>query len=288
MRLFLPMRLPPGFARLALTCGSALTWGSALTLVPALAQQVDLRSAEAKAAPRTWNVSLGVGVGVAPAFLGAKRGAFAVRPIVSIGRGLGSRWLSVADDSIGIGLIEGDNWRAGVAGKLLWERRASDHAELRGLGNVRFGGELGGFAEFYPLTWLRARGEIRQGLFAHDALMGDIKLDAFTRFGERWIVSAGPRMSFAGRDFTQTYLGVNAAQSLQSGLPQFKAGHGLLSYGATAQVTYQWTPRLETSAFVQATRLAGDAADSPLVKQKGSPNQFSLGSSLRWTFDTGY
>ncbi len=260
----------------------------ALSTLPAVAQQIDLRSPEARTAPRTWNVSLGLGVGVGPAFLGSKRGAVSFRPIISIGRGLGSRWLSVADDNIGIGLIEGDNWRAGVAGKLLWERRASDHSELRGLGNVRFGGEIGGFAEFYPLPWLRARGEIRQGLFAHDALMGDIKLDAFARLGERWIVSAGPRMSFAGRDFTQTYLGVTAQQSVQSGLPAFKAGHGLLSYGAAAQVTYQWTPRLETSAFVQATRLAGDAADSPLVKQKGSANQFSLGSSLRWTFDTGY
>lgn len=273
-----------------LTCvpaGLALA-SIAVTTLPTVAQQIDLRSPEAKAAPRTWNVSLGLGVGVAPAFLGSKRGAVSVRPIVSVGRGLGSRWLSVADDNIGIGLIEGDNWRAGVAGRLLWERRASDHSELRGLGNVRFGGEIGGFAEFYPMSWLRARGEIRQGLFAHDALMGDIKLDAFTRLGERWIVSAGPRLSFAGRDFTQTYLGVTAQQSAQSGLPAYKPGHGLLSYGGAAQVTYQWTPRLETSAFVQATRLAGDASNSPLVKQKGSANQFSLGSSLRWTFDTGY
>ncbi len=57
------------------------------------------------------------------------------------------------------------------------------------------------------------------------------------------------------RDFTQTYLGVNAAQSARSGLPQFKAGAGILSYGAAAQVSYQWTPRLETSAFIQANRL---------------------------------
>jgi outer membrane protein len=262
--------------------------GVALSTLPAIAQQIDLRSTEAKAAPRTWNVSLGVGVGVAPAFLGAKRGEASFRPIISIGRGLGGRWLSVADDNIGIGLIEGDNWRAGVAGKLLWERRALDHSELLGLGNVRFGGEIGGFAEFYPLPWLRARGELRHGVSAHEALMGDLKLDAFTRLDERWIVSAGPRVSFAGRDFTQTYLGVTPQQSLQSGLPVFKAGHGLLSYGAAAQVTYKWTSRLESSVFLQASRLAGDAAESPLVKQRGSPNQFSVGSSLRWTFDTGY
>ncbi|MCU0820512.1 MAG: MipA/OmpV family protein [Beijerinckiaceae bacterium] len=258
----------------------------ALASTPTVAQ-VDLRSDEAKAAPRNWNVTVGLGIGAAPSFLGSKNYSAAIRPVFSIGRGLGSRWLSVADDNIGFGLIEGENWRAGVAGKLLWERRESSDSALRGLGNVRFGGELGGFAEFYPLPWLRARGELRHGIIAHQALMADLKLDAFTKLADRWTISAGPRLAIAGRDFTQTYLGVDAGQSVRSGLPQFKAGAGILSYGAAAQVSYQWTPRLETSAFIQANRLAGDAAKSPLVKQRGTANQFTIGSTLRWTIDTG-
>lgn len=253
-----------------------------------LAAQVDLRTAEQKAAPRTWNISIGAGIGAGPAFLGADSFGLNVRPVFSISRGLGNRWLSVADDNIGIGLLEGDNWRAGPAGRLLWERRESTDSALRGLGNVGFGAELGGFAEFYPLPWLRARGELRHGIGAHHALMGDVKLDAFSRLGERWIVSFGPRLSLAGRDFTQTYLGVNAGQSAASGLPQFRPGGGVVSYGATAQVTYQWNARLESSAFVQVSRLAGDAAKSPLVTRRGSPNQLTLGTAFRWTFDTGY
>ena len=259
---------------------------SIFSVMPALAQ-VDLRSPEAKAEPNTWNVTIGFGATSAPRYLGSKDNGLAFRPVFSVGRGVGSRYLSVADDNLGIGLVEGNQWRAGVSGKLLWERRESSLSQLRGMGNVPFGGEVGAFVEVYPLSWLRARADLRHGIVAHQALVGELKLDAFTSFAGRWTLSAGPRLAFAGRDFTQTYLGVNAEQSLRTGLPQFKAQHGLISYGAATQLNYQWTPRIQTSVFAQYNRLTGDAAKSSFVMQRGSPNQFTIGSTLRWSIDTG-
>lgn len=274
-----PAYLPLGFAA-ALVSGAA----SAQSDAP----QIDLRTREQKAAPQTWNVTIGARAGVAPAFPGAKNGAFVAAPVFSIGRGLGSRWLSMADDNISIGLAEGGNWRAGATGKVLWQRRDGADGALRGLGDVRFGAEVGGFAEIYPTSWLRARAELRRGFFAHDAVMGDLKLDAFARLGDSWIVAAGPRLSLAGGDHQRTYFGVTPAQSVASGLNVFRPEGGVLSYGAAAQVTYQWTPRLETTAYMQASRLAGDAARSPLVTQRGSRDQFGAGVSTRWSFDTGF
>jgi MipA family protein len=261
---------------------------TALAALPAAAQAIDLRSAEQKAAPQTWNISLGVRLGAQPAFPGAKSGAFTASPVFSIGRGVGSRWLSMADDNISIGLLEGDAWRAGVTGKLLWERRERSDSALRGLGDVRFGGEAGAFAEVYPLSWLRARAELRRGILAHEAMTGDLKLDAFTRVGSNWILAAGPRLSLAGGDQLRTYFGVTPLQSVASGLPAFRPEGGVLSYGAAAQATYQWSARLESTVYAQASRLAGDAARSPLVTQRGSRDQFSAGVSTRYTFDTGF
>ncbi len=43
----------------------------ALASTPTVAQ-VDMRSAEAKAAPRTWNITVGFGIGAAPSFLGRR------------------------------------------------------------------------------------------------------------------------------------------------------------------------------------------------------------------------
>ena len=252
------------------------------------AQDIDLRTAGQKAAPQTWNVTLGAKVGVGPAFPGAKTGGLALSPVFSLGRGIGSRWLSMADDNISLGLVEGANWRAGATGKLLWPRRESSDNALRGLGDARFGFEAGAFAEIYPLSWLRARAELRRGFLAHDAVMGDLKLDAFTRLGESWIVAAGPRLALAGGDHQRTYFGVTPQQSAASGLPAYQPRGGVLSYGAAAQVTYQWNDRLETMAYAEVNRLVGDAAKAPLVTQRGSRDQLGVGLSTRWTFDTGY
>ncbi len=261
---------------------------SAFAALPAAAQEIDLRSAEQKAAPETWNVTLGARVGVGPAFPGAKTGGLAIAPVFSLGRGLGSRWLSMVDDNISLGLANGANWRAGVTGRALWQRRERDDHALKGLGDIGFGFEAGGFAEYYPLSWLRARAELRRGFIAHDALMGDLKLDAFAKLGDNWIAAAGPRLSLAAGDYQRTYFGVTPQQSAASGLPNFQPKGGILSYGAAAQVTYRWTPRLESTAYATANRLVGDAAESPLVTERGSRNQFGAGVSTRWTFDTGY
>jgi outer membrane protein len=259
-----------------------------IALVGAASAQIDMRTDAERAAPQSWNVWIGARIGVQPKFLGSKDQGLAISPRFSIGRGLGSRWLSMEDDSISIGLVEGDFWRAGVAGQIVWQRRESqDRKALGGLGNTRFGGEIGAFAEIYPTNWLRARAELRHGFVAHQALMADLKLDAFTRLGNGWTLAVGPRVTLAGGDHVDTYFGVNAQQAAASGLPQHRAKGGVLSYGAAAQASYKWSERFETVGFVQYSRLAGDAERSPLVRQRGSRDQLTVGVAARWAISIG-
>lgn len=250
--------------------------------------QFDMRSAEARNSPNNWNISIGARFAAQPAFEGSRDMAFALRPQFSMGRGLGSRWLSMEDDNISIGLLNGDRWRFGVTGRLVWNRDEKSRGALTGLGNTRFGGEAGVFAEFYPTDWLRARVDLRHGFVAHRSLMADLKLDAFTKLGNGWTIAAGPRVQLAGDDYMDTYFGVNAVQSARSGLRTYNPAGGVLSYGVAAQVSYQWTPRVETTAFVQYSRLAAEAARGPLVSQRGKADQLSLGVATRWTIDTGF
>jgi outer membrane protein len=261
-----------------------------LMLAPATpaSAQIDMRTEAERAAPQGWTVTIGARVGSQPRFFGSKEQSFAIRPRFSIGRGLGSRWLSMEDDSISIGLVEGDYWRAGIAGQFVWARRESDDRRaLGGLGNTRFGGEIGAFAEIYPTAWLRARAELRQGFVAHQGLMADLKLDAFTRLGQGWTIAVGPRVTLAGADYVDTYFGIDAQQAANSGLPQFRARGGVVSYGAAAQVSYKWSERFETVGFLQYSRLAGDAERSPLVRQRGSRDQLTVGVAARWALSVG-
>ena len=81
------------------------------------------------------------------------------------------------------------------------------------------------------------------------------------------------------------YFSVDAAQSAASGLPVFDAKGGLHSVGVGTQLRYQITPQWEAHSYIEYQRLTGDAAASPLVAQRGSPNQttFSIGAS--YSFD---
>ena len=164
-------------------------------------------------------------------------------------------------------------------------RDDGDSSDLAGLDEVRFGIEVGGFAEFYPTDWLRVRGEVRRGFNAHEGVVGDVAVDAFADITPEVRVSGGPRVSFASADYFDAYYGVSAAESAASGLSPYAPGSGMKSVGVGGAIDWKTTEKLTTSLFAEYARLTGPAADSSLVKERGSPNQYMLGVSATYEFD---
>ena len=173
--------------------------------------------------------------------------------------------------------------RAGAAGNIIFERDSDD--ELAGLDPVRFGGEIGGFAEIYPTDWLRLRGEVLQGVRSHTGVVANVAVDAFHDVTPTVRVSGGPRLSFASADYFEAYYGVNATESVNSGLSQYYPDGGMNSYGIGGAIDWKTTEKFTTSVFGEYARLAGPAADSSLVQERGSPNQFTFGVSAAYRFD---
>ncbi len=58
--------------------------------------------------------------------------------------------------------------------KLITGRDDGDSDDLKGLNDVDWGFELGGFAEFYPTDNIRGRVEVRRGIGAHDGVVADV------------------------------------------------------------------------------------------------------------------
>ena len=132
---------------------------------------------------------------------------------------------------------------------------------------------------------MRARAELRQGFNGHHGVVADLTADAVVPAGSQLIVSGGPRITLASTAATSPYFSVNAPQSAASGLPPFAAKGGVRSVGAGAQARYLWTPQWATHGFVEYERLTGDAAGSPLVTQRGSANQVTIGFGATRAFD---
>jgi outer membrane protein len=50
-------------------------------------------------------------------------------------------------------------------------------------------------------------------------------------------------------------------------------------------VRYFWTPQFATHVFLEYERLTGDAGGSPLVTQRGTPDQLTFGFGATTSFD---
>lgn len=232
-----------------------------------------------------YNLTLGVSTFAGPRFEGSSSYDFNVQPLFSIGRAGPEKRFTSRNDNISVPFIDTGDFRAGLTGKILFPRDEDDAAALAGLHEVDWGAEVGGFTEVYPTDWLRVRGELRHGIHAHDAFVGNVAVDAFTDLTPVLRLSGGPRLSYASEDYFDTYYGVNAAEAAATGLSQYDPEGGFRSIGFGGALTWETTDRVETSLFGEYNRLLGPAADSSLVEERGSPDQFTIGVSATYRFD---
>jgi outer membrane scaffolding protein for murein synthesis (MipA/OmpV family) len=244
-----------------------------------------------------WVVDVGVGTVAAPAFLGSDDYQLFGGPVVSV------RYkdrVFASPEGIGADLIKNTAWRAGPLLKLQLPRRETNgnalriagkrSDALRGLGDVGTTPELGGFVE-YRWTALLARAELRKGLGGHDGTIGDLTLRAMLPLATPRpdappppLFAVGVRASVVDATYNAAYFGVTAAQSARSGLERYTASGGLLSAGANAALIVPLSPRLNASLLAGYDRLTGDAGASPLVAERGSRDQLSLGLGFTFRF----
>jgi outer membrane protein len=271
-------------------------------LVPAIASAADLpaqapapASAPAAYVPPApdWIVTIGGELRIGPKWPGAPTDKFGLTggPLFSIRKvGTPPEYFGPRD-SFGFSILDIGQFKIGPAVKLIWQRKASDDVALNGLGDINFALQVGAFAEYWPVQWLRLHGELRQGFGGERGVTGDLFVDAVVPAGQ-FRFSAGPRLTVQTTAAISPYFSITPAQSAGStvaglpALPVYHAGGGVYSYGAGGQVEYFFNPQWAVHGFVEYERLVGSAADSPLVTQRGSPNQLTFGLGATYAFTT--
>ena len=239
------------------------------------------------AASGGWTVTLGLGGEMAPSYPGAGSSMLDPKPIISVRRaGTPARFKSTRDNA-SFALIDYGRFRAGPVGAYKSARKAEDHSELRGLKNVDFAVEIGGFAEYYAFDWLRVRSEVRRGFGGHEGIVADFSADLILPLNERMTFAFGPRYTATDAKYAQSYFSVSNVEALASGLPAYDAKGGSNSVGLGAQIRYQVDSQWEVRGYVEYDKLLGSVADSPLVQLRGSTNQLTYGVGVAYSFDIG-
>jgi outer membrane protein len=281
----------------AATLALSATNAQAQVRVPTDPDPTRLENAREEKPVSDWQIRVGVGAIYAPAFVGSDHYQLQAGPDFEV-RYKDRFYLSVIDGA-GMDLIKTDNLRAGPVVKFQQKRRESGGGtfvvaggrtdELRGLGSVSATAEAGGYVQ-YQSGGFSARAEVRKGIGGHDGIIADIGARVAAPFpvpaisARPVIVSAGPRATIVHDKYNASYFSIDAGQSARSGLRTFDAKGGLLSYGVGGAVIVPLSDHLTGSILASYDRVAGDAAKSPLVRDRGSRNQASLGLGLSYRF----
>jgi MipA family protein len=269
-----------------------------VAVAPAIGFAADLPTPAPTAAPAAavspvpdWIVTIGGELRIGPKWAGAPTDKFRLTggPVFSI-RNVGTPPEYFGPrDSFGFSVFNLGPVKIGPAVQIVWERKASSDPALNGLGDIDFALQAGAFAEYWPAQWLRLRGELRQGFGGEKGVTGDVFMDAVVPAGQ-FRFSGGPRMTLQSTAAVSPYFSITPVQSANStlaglaALPVYHASGGLYSYGAGGQGEYFFSPQWTTYSYVEYERLTGSAADSPLVIQRGSPNQFTFALGARYSF----
>jgi MipA family protein len=241
------------------------------------------------AKPALWIITLG-GYGlIEPKSEGSKTGHATGRPIFNVRKSTDREWLTLPNDGVDYELIETDQFRAGMVatGRLSSVGPASSRgtrAVNLGNGSAAVSVEAGTFAEYWPVEWLRTRVELRTAAVGGSGFVADLTSDLVWRPNRALTVNAGPRLTVADRAYMDTYYGVSAQQAAAGNIAPFNADAGLRSYGMGAGFKYKFTPQLTGLGYLEYQRLAGSAADSPIISTLGTPNQVTLGLGASYDF----
>lgn len=227
--------------------------------------------------------SLRAGVNYAPDYMGSDD----YRPwftgaVVLVRRDAPPTPSGAPDDGVSLGLFDAGPLTFGVVGR--WRSERKDEDDLRGFEKIDPAVEAGGFVNWWASDWLRMRAEVRRGFGGHEAWVGDLAADAVMR-GERWTLTAGPRLDWGDEDFTSTYFAVTPLEASRSplGIAAYSPSGASWSPGVVASAKYRVTPRWSVESVATYYKITGDAADSPIVGQLGSDDQFSISLSGRYT-----
>jgi len=240
-----------------------------------------------------WTITAGIAPVFAPAWQGSRDTSLSIFPDVRIA--YKDRLFASIPDGLGWNAVAADGWKAGPIAKLRFGRKEASGGSpflisggstaLAGLGDIGAAGEIGGFVEkrFGPRRQWRVRTEVRHGFGGHNGVLADASFTYQARSRSN-VVNIGPRATFASAAFMQRYYGIDAGQSLRSGLARHDAGGGLLSLGVGASAIRDLGKGSAVTLFTGLDRLGGEPARSPLIAERGRRNQFTLGLGYAYRF----
>jgi MipA family protein len=237
-------------------------------------------------------VFLGLGIGVAPDYKGSDDSMAGIAPYFRYTFPGQERYVQLFANELSLNLVNSKMFRFGPV--LNYHFGRDDGVEdkvVKRMEEIDDTVELGVFGD---IAWIDAANP-RNRFILGATLLQDVgdESDGFSaKLSARYWhqvhqavdVQLGGGVIYGNNKYTDHYFGVNADNVGTSGLPAFKAEGGMNEYYLTVGTAVYLSREWVVGAGVRYSRITGDAADSPLVDQRGDENQVvgGIGVAYIW------
>lgn len=235
--------------------------------------------------PDGTQITAGVGPQFGPDYYGSDD--YEVEPDLVFLVRLG-KFLTLGNDGAELNLLGLKDVQFGPVVRTTGGRSESSNPALEGLGRIRRSLDLGVYAKVNVNDYFTARLRYYHAIIrSGNGGVLDLTLSRLLYRKDNLSVGLGIRSSWAQSNRAQQFFGISEEQSLNSGLPEFSPGASFQDIRVNLGARWEFDKHWSLNGFVRYTRLLDDIANSPLVDPLGSPNQFTMGSSVSYTFNLG-
>ncbi len=248
-----------------------LPWLTAALLAASAAQAQDFDDVRLGSAIREGG-RVGAALIVGHAYKGSDESRTSLLPSVDY------RWANGFFAGVGSGVgyefLRDDGTNAGVRLTPDFGRKESRSPALAGMGNVSAGLELGMYVnQALPSLGLGLHASARYG--GDKGLVGDVGVAYGLPLAPALRLRLGAALTMADSKHMQTYFGVSDAQVVSTqaagnGYSRYQASAGVRDTRLSAALLYVLTKDWALTGSLTATTLHGDAANSPLTRQRTS------------------
>jgi outer membrane protein len=230
-------------------------------------------------------------VGAVPDYIGSDDYTGGIAPAGLVKFGESERYARLIATDLNVNLLDNKQWSFGPALNYRFARDDVDDALVDRMRDIDGTVELGVFGGW---TWIgdedpRHRFSVG-GEFLHDVggehdgylLSGSLRY--FRPVARPLTLSVGATLTYGSDDYTQTYFGVDAADSARSGLRQFDADSGLRDVRIPLLAVWSFSPKWHLTGGMIYSRVLGDAADSPVVDERGSKHNYYVGAGIAYAW----
>lgn len=232
---------------------------------------------------------IGLGVGTVPDYKGSDDTVAGAAPYARH-TFAGQRYVQLFANELTLNVLDSAKYRFGPVVNYHFGRDADvDDPVVRQMREISGTVELGLFGD---IAWVDAANPrnrlILGGMLLQDAggesdgLRARLSMRYWQQVHRAIDVHLGAGVVYGDDKYNDHYFGVNAANVGSAALPMFEAQSGVNEYFLNLGAAFYLSERWVMGAGVRYGHIAGDAADSPVVSQRGSDTQVTAGLGLAY------